>query len=115
MNFKRFNWSRKYLLAAILALIGAVGFSQQRQVDSLNLLMATASDSGKIKILNELSWIYKNSSVDSAILYARRSLKLAKQGGNNRLIASAFNSLGSALQASGNYDSALFYLNESVH
>ncbi len=115
MNFKRFNWLRKYLLTAILASIGVSAFSQQRQVDSLIRLMPAASDSGKVMILNEVSWIYKNSSVDSAMLYARKALKLAKQKGNNKLIASAFNSLGSAIQATGNYDSALFYLNESVH
>ncbi|NOT75833.1 MAG: tetratricopeptide repeat protein [Cyclobacteriaceae bacterium] len=87
---------------------------QKKQIDSLNNLFSTGNDSSKMIALNELSWIYKNSNVDSAIMFARRALYLAKQKRNQKFISKAFNSLGSAKQASGEYDSALYYLNQSI-
>ncbi len=107
----------RYLLfvsTAWLMTIACPGFSQQSRLDSLHRLLPQANDSGRMIILNELSWIYKNKSLDSAILYAREALILSKKKGLRKFIAKSFNSLGSAKQASGEYDSALFYLNQSI-
>lgn len=104
----------KLFAAGLLVLITVAAFPQRNQIDSIRNLITSGPDSIQVRALNELSWIYKNISVDSATLYARKALALAKLTGKRKLVAEALNSLGSAKQASGEYDSALSYLNQSI-
>src|SRR5882762_10335946 len=98
-----FNWCnigfRKFLFMAALVVTIAPAFSQRKELDSLQKMLPSASDSLRMVVFNELSWIYKNSSIDSAVLYARKALTLAKQKDNQKFIAKAFNSLGNVKQA----------------
>lgn len=102
------------LLLTVLLMSGRVGLAQQEMIDSLWKVVGTGSDSSKVRALNELSWYYKNSNVDSAALLAWTSLALAKKTENQTLIAESYNSLGSAKQASGEYDSALSYIQQAI-
>jgi signal transduction histidine kinase len=109
----RFSW--KVLSLVISAqLLALHAFPQKREIDSLRQLLSAAPDSTKIRIWNELSWIYKNIQVDSATRYARSAVALARRTGNRLFVAKSYNSLGNAFQAGAHYDSALHYLHQSI-
>lgn len=105
---------KKQLILGVLLLLTNMGLAQRQKIDSLKPLITTGSDSSRVRSLNELSWYYKNISVDSAIGYARQALAIARRTQRNKLIGESLNSLGSAKQAIGEYDSALYYLHQSI-
>ncbi|HQQ98011.1 MAG TPA: tetratricopeptide repeat protein [Cyclobacteriaceae bacterium] len=109
MRRNRYHWTVVTLFISAM-LITHLAFPQKREVDSLRRLMKGATDSSRVRILNELSWIYKNIQVDSAAAYARTALTLAQKTGKRTFIAKSYNSLGNAFQAGAHYDSALHYL-----
>ncbi len=113
MRRNRYHWKVVTLVFSML-LITHLAFPQKREVDSLQRLMKGATDSSRVRILNELSWIYKNIQVDSAARYAREALTLARKTGKRTFIAKSYNSLGNAFQAGARYDSALHYLKLSI-
>jgi signal transduction histidine kinase/tetratricopeptide (TPR) repeat protein len=108
----------RYLKIGAIVLIFSMIFSpstaQQLQIDSLKSLVGLRNDSSQVFIFNELSWYYKNIDVDSSELYARKAFALANDINDQALLAKSFNSLGNAKQAAGKYDSALYFLNESI-
>ena len=67
-----------------------------------------------IKTLNEISWEFKNSNIDSAFYYARKSLKVSKDLNDEQAIASSYNSLANCFDAMGILDSALTYHKKSL-
>ncbi len=114
MNFKKVCLQTRPLLIVILALTMQYAIAQRQKVDSLKDLLGTSKDTLHIKVLNELSWYYKNINADTAILYARQALKLSQEGKHKKHIADAYNSLGSAKQALNQYDSALSFLEKAI-
>lgn len=105
---------KKELLVAVLFLLTVASFAQRQKIDGLKSEIRTASDTTRVRLLNEISWLYKNINIDSAIRYAREALVLARRTNAQALIGASLNSLGSAKQAAGEYDSALAYLNQSI-
>ncbi|RIY10782.1 hypothetical protein D0T11_08960 [Hymenobacter rubripertinctus] len=88
------------LLAAAAAAVGQVA-PHRSSVDSLQLLLAQArTDSSRVELLYRLSDQFWASDTDSAAVYARRSLALARRTGNRRGEGAALNRLGAALRES---------------
>lgn len=92
-----------------------VATGQPQAIDSLKQVLAKVPDSVAVKVLNELSWHYKNSQVDTALYYATKAYDLADLIENQRLLAASLNSLGDTYQAIGRYDTALVILGRSVN
>jgi signal transduction histidine kinase len=116
LNRKKF---RQHLLHVVLVFLAvtAIDFdvtAQRRKIDSLKNLLGKTKDTSRIRILNELSWYYKNINVDTAVNYARKALSLSREGGYKKLMADSYNTLGSARQAADEYDSALLLLQLSI-
>lgn len=88
---------------------------QPQAIDSLKQVLSVAEDSVAVQVMNELSWHYKNSKVDTALHYARQAYDLADRMGNQKLVAASLNSLGDTYQALGLYDTALMILSRSVN
>lgn len=100
----------KALLTFVLLFHGLFTFSHEKALDSLVNLTSIQQGAEKVQTLNELSWHYKNSNPDSAILLARQAHQLVRLLKNQDLTAMTYNSLGNAYQSIGDYDSALYYL-----
>jgi signal transduction histidine kinase len=99
---------------SILMSIDFGALAQRQKIDSLKNLLATNTDSARIRVLNDLSWHYKNIDIDTAMIYAREAVSMARKGGYKNLMAESYNSLGSAKQAADEYDSALSLLQVSI-
>lgn len=99
----------KLKLAILLSVIYFSTFAQTKVLDSL--LKVSKNQKGEIYVntLNEISWEYKNSNIDSALLYARKSLIASKKIDSKKAIASSYNSLANCFEAIGKLDSATIY------
>jgi len=87
---------------------------QNKRLDSLLKLSKTSKDTLKIKVLNEISWEYKNSNLDTALLYAKVALDKAKEIQHKKSISESYNSIGSVFEAKSKTDSALYYHKKSL-
>lgn len=90
-------------------------YAQPQAIDSLKNQLGIAQDSMKVVLLNELSWLYKNSNSDSAIHYSKKAYDLAIKTGDNKLIAESLNQIGDNYQGIGKYDTALLILKKSIN
>jgi signal transduction histidine kinase len=109
----------RYLLSLIyvgltLVFINHDAIGQRHKVDSLRTLLGKTRDTTRIRILNDLSWYYKNINADTAVIYARAALTHSSKERYKKLIGDSYNSLGSAKQALGEYDSALSFLELAI-
>ena len=89
--------------------------SQNKRLDSLINLSKNAKDTLLIKALNEISWEYKSSNIDTAFIYAKKALKNALTLNHKKSIAQSYNSIGSVFQAKSNSDSAIYYHQKSLN
>ncbi|UMB59750.1 sensor histidine kinase [Lutibacter sp. A80] len=105
------------ILFCYLILITTIGYSQNKNnkiLDSLLQVSKTQKEVQLIKTLNDISWEFKNSNIDSAFFYARKSLKISKNLNQQQAIASSYNSLANCFDAKGILDSALTYHKKSL-
>ena len=101
------------LLFSLFSYLNSIG--QSKVIDSLKKNIHLQKDTTLIKIFNEISWEYKNSShLDSALLYAKKGLNLSLKIENLKLVSDSFNSIGSVFEAKSNLDSAFFYQKKSL-
>ena len=105
----------KLLVSTFLFLLIQFNISaQSRTIDSLRNLLTMAHDSAKVRIMNELSWNYKNSNSDSAIYFSKKAYELALDTEDVQLIAASLSQIGDNYQGIGEYDTALFILKQSI-
>ena len=71
-------------------------YSQQLVADSLINELNFTSGEQKVKILNELADIYQFIDTHEAIRYAEKGIELAKEIGNDKLLAGCYGSVGYA-------------------
>lgn len=105
------------LLFCSFILITTLSISQHQKnsvLDSLLHISKSQKEVELIKTLNDISWEYKNSNIDSAFFYARKSLKISKKLDNPKVLASSYNSLANCFDAKGILDSALTYHQKSL-
>ncbi|MCW3093220.1 MAG: tetratricopeptide repeat protein [Ferruginibacter sp.] len=101
---------KSFSLLIVLAMISALLFSQNRQVDSLRTVLENEkADTGRIIAMYQLSRAYQASKPDSALLLAQDAYYLAK---NKRFIKGeswALNQMALAFTSIGNFPRALEY------
>ncbi len=100
---------RIFLLTILLLCTFTSAAQQSKMLDSL--LKAAKSDSGiqLVQTLNEISWEYKNSNADSALVYGKKALNVAKSIQGQKAIAASYNSIATSFEAMSKLDSALAY------
>lgn len=104
----------KLAICTVLGLIlSATMIAQQKEIDSIKQVLPTQEPLDQIKSWNELSWYYRNSDIDSAIVFATTALSIGKLENSNRAIAQSYNSLANAYGAKGLFDSALNFHEKS--
>ena len=97
-------------LSAILVLLALFinAYAQQRAVDSLKKLIATAKDdTTKILLLDKLGYMYENSKPDSAMQIAQQGIRLARKANFLKGEATCLNIEGVVFMEIGNYPKAL--------
>jgi signal transduction histidine kinase len=87
---------------------------QQNLVDSLLIAIEKQQGLPLVQTYGELSWHYKNIDIDSAFLFAKRSLDLAESIKASDGLALAYNVLANAFEASSQNDSAFYYHDKSL-
>lgn len=88
--------------------------AQNNAIDSLKLISNQQRNLSLINTLNLISWEYRNSNIDSALFYARKSFDISREIKNPEGIASSYNSLANCFDAIGALDSAQFYHQKSL-
>lgn len=100
------------ILFSILSI--SIAGAQGKILDSLLKVSKTQTGEIYVNTLNEICWEYKNSNIDSALFYARKSLIVSKKINNKKAIASSYNSLANCFEAYGKLDSATIYHQKSL-
>ena len=99
-----------YLLLAGWSLASVYG----NTIDSLESILLTAKGDMKVKTLNELFRAHINFDPVKAIGYSTEALALAKEIGDQKGMAAAYNNLGVAYRNQGALDKALEYYLSSL-
>jgi serine phosphatase RsbU (regulator of sigma subunit) len=89
-------------------------FAQKAKIDSLVRMLSTADDTTKIKLLIDLCWAYRNSDIDSAIIYGNFALINAKKQKIESYYPKNYTYLGVLHRNKGHYTKALTYFFEAV-
>jgi signal transduction histidine kinase len=104
------------ILSLLFVLINLFVFSQtnSKRLDSLLEISITQEKLPLVSTLNEISWEFKNSNMDSAFFYARKALLISNKIKSKKAISFSYNSLANCFEAQGNLDSALTYHSSSL-
>ena len=102
----------------VLYLFLGIGFRSQSQekkiIDSLQTVLLSASDTTRIKILNELCWQSRTSSPKNAFIYGRQALRLASSLNFEPGLAQAHNDLGILYYDKRDYHAALEHYHKAL-
>lgn len=100
----------KYIFILILLWPFSLTFSQSRTLDSLqNALVHAGNQKDNIKILLELCWEYRFINADTARVFGKKALELAKKIENIELEVEALHNIGVTHEAQGDYTDALSF------
>jgi len=85
-------------------------FAQQNKIDSLKQVVAIAKqDTNKVKALYNLTIKYQRINLDTSLIYAEQSLKLAQKLNYGAGMAKAYNNIGLVYYNHSNYKASLKY------
>ncbi len=87
---------------------------QQSEIDSLERHLATVSQEEKTEILNRLSMIYQNISLERSIEYDLRNLKLNRELGHKKNQSTILNNLAISYYISGRYYKSIENFEQSL-
>ena len=89
-------------------------YGQSGQVDERNLGQLPENVE-KVETLTSLSWKYKSTDPEKALLYGKEALKIAKQLSNQKLIADANHTIGMIHWYKGDYQKASKYFFDALY
>ena len=98
---------KKFLLIFICLFINLQGFSQNPIIiiDSLKTELSKNPDEAKkAKIYGDLTWYYCSVSTDSALVYGKKAMNLAKKMNDSVFLAQTFNDYATVYYLKGDYD-----------
>jgi two-component system NarL family sensor kinase len=88
--------------------------AQNLNTDSIKTLLKTTKGEAKIQNLLDLCWELRFINADTARQFGLEGLKLAKEIGNDSLIAQALHNVGVTYEAQGDYKDALHCQTQSL-
>jgi len=98
--------NKKLILSFFLTLMVTIGVAQQN--DSLWRVKSKAkAPKAKFEVQLALSKAYWYFNIDSSVYYAKQSIQIAEQEGDEDLIGDAQNALGNAYSTNGSIDSGI--------
>ena len=89
-------------------------FAGSSNSDSLTKLLALRKDTSRIRILNQLSTIYRQSDIDLSEKFARQALKEAGESNDPCLTGHCIITLGNILLNRSKYDSAITTYDQAI-
>jgi adenylate cyclase len=114
---KEHYFHRMIPLLGALCLIAAIPMASAQEMtfaDSLiRVLPASADDTNKVIILNDLGWELKFDDPERAVFYLDSALRLARRLDFVRGEGDAYNYRGVVEDIHGNYEKAIFYFQQS--
>lgn len=110
----------KALIIAILIFSSSLAFPQMSQKDSLKKeLILVKNELNQAKLLIDLSNLYINTKIDSAVLLANQAIKILDNKKSDSLIcllyANAYNSIGISYNNKGNYKQAAGSFEKAIY
>lgn len=108
--------SKRFFLSIILIFIASfIVRAQNHLTDSLLTELANSSkDTNRVKTYQQLAWHLKNSNPDTALYFADKGIRLAKELDFKKGIAGMYNDIGVINYFQGNYNKAIEYFNKAV-
>lgn len=108
---------RKVSVLLIVSMLFQLNLFAQNSTRLDSMLQAVKVQKGLdlINNLNVIAWEFKNSNIDSAFYYARKSLEVSKDLKDKKAIASSYNSLANCFDGNGSLDSAQYYHQKSLN
>jgi len=101
------------LLVLLLSLVFSC-LKANQVTDSLELLLNSAKDTSRVKILCDLCWEYRFISSEKAIKYGEEALSLSKNINWNKGLAQSYNDLGIIYIDQSHYSKAINYFENSL-
>lgn len=87
---------------------------RQKIAELRTKLKSTEQDTVRIKLYNEIAWLFRNSEPDSMLIYAHQSLELNKKNLSLHQKITSLNYTGVAFRNLSNYTEALKYYMEAL-
>jgi len=110
-------FKRNFFFISTVCLLSSGGHSQNpvQIIDSLkNQLKQTKDETGRAKIMADLTWYYSMVNTDSAYVYGEKSIKSARKIGDSTLIAQALSDFAVVNYSKGDLKLALDYYKKSL-
>lgn len=104
----------QFRLTCLFLLLSLSSFSQNKNIDSLQLALANSEGKVKIKTLLELCWEYRFINADTARTFGLQALELARQENAEELETEALHYIGVTHEAQGDYNEALTYEEQAL-
>lgn len=101
------------LLNVVIACLVAIN-TQAINVDSLQLLLKTQTDSNRVKTLNELCFAVVFDDVNQAKAYGFEALATAEKKAYTKGVAKSYLRIGIVYDVSSHYDSSIWFYNEAL-
>lgn len=108
--------SKVFILVLMVNLLAGTKFakSQHHNIRQLKQALAESQDTTRVNTYSELAWQYINIDLDSAQMYGRKAVQLARQIDYKRGLAQALNDLGIVWYYQAALDSAHHYFQQSL-
>ena len=102
-------------LTLFLALVCSLCFAQSKLIDSLSTALYVAKDDkNKVLLLSDISYYYRFTNPDSALVIGQKALELAKKINYVQGESNALSSIGAVYRISGDMQKSMFYHFESL-
>ena len=110
------KWLNSFLFCVLVTLFSVETPAQNNKIDSLiNVLKTAKEDSAKIKNLNALSKLYRNTGeYDKALHYAETARMLSEKLNFKRGLIISFQNIGIIYNHEGNYIKAMEYFSAAL-
>ncbi len=102
------------LLLVIFTISIIAGLKANQVTDSLQLLLAKAQDTTKVKLLCDLCWEYRFVSAEKALEYGQEALSLSESIGYDKGIAQSYNDMGIIYIDKSDYSKAIAFFENSL-
>jgi len=103
---------KKTLILILLYFITST-FLYADEIDSLKTVLQTSDENKKAEILNQIADLYLYVDLDSAQLYAEKSIKIATDNKDIEHVAIAYKHLARSYNLLQNYEEAIIYIEKS--
>lgn len=105
----------RYAFLSFFVVVNVFSQNPVRIIDSLERQLKIEKDNmGRAKMMADLTWYYSMVNTDSAYVYGKKSINLAKKIGDSTLIAQALSDFAVVNYSKGDFRKALDYYKKSL-